>query len=261
MTKPTLIISGASRGLGAATARIAAQIGANVVLTARSMADLGAVAQEINAAGGEALAVPGDVTRAEDCARVVAAAVERFGGVDGLINNAGLIEPIARVADADPAQFEALLRVNVIGPLQLTQAALPHLRAARGRVIHVSSKAGEFPRAAWSAYCASKAALNMLTRVQALEEPDVTAIAFRPGATDTPMQAVIREQGRHRMSDFDHDHFVAKYDQGELFPPEQPGRALAVLALHADPAWSGSNLHWQDEQVAALVARIAPAAE
>ena len=98
----------------------------------------------------------------------------------------------------------------------------------------------------------------MLTQVQAIEEPDVTAIAFRPGATDTPMQAVIRAQGKDRMSDFDHDHFVEKYDQGELFPPEKPGRALAVLALYADPAWSGSVLHWQDEQVSSLVARLAP---
>ncbi len=100
--KSTLLITGASRGLGAAAARIAAGIGANVVLMARSAADLEDVAREIIAAGGTALTVPGDVTHAEDCRRVVAAAVERFGRVDGLINNAGVIEPLARVADADP---------------------------------------------------------------------------------------------------------------------------------------------------------------
>jgi NAD(P)-dependent dehydrogenase (short-subunit alcohol dehydrogenase family) len=258
MDKPTLIISGASRGLGAATARLAASIGANVVLTARSEVDLVAVVQAITAAGGEALAVPGNVIRAADCARIVAAAMERFGSVDGLINNAGLVEPIASLAEVEPAQWEALLRVNLTGPLLLAQAALPHLRAAHGRIMNVSSGAGQNPRAAWGAYCTSKAALNMLTRVLALEEPEVTTIAFRPGATDTPMQAVIRERGKDRMREADHARFVGLYERGELFPPEQPGRALAVLALHADPAWSGEILHWQDQQVVALVARVAP---
>ena len=258
MSNPTLIISGASRGLGATTARIAAEIGANVVLSARSEAELGALAETIQTEGGTALVVPGDVTRAEDCARIVAAAVDRFGGVDGLVNNAGRITPIARLAEVDPAEWETLLRVNLCGPLLLTQAALPHLRAVRGRVINVSSGAAQNPRAAWSAYCTSKAGLNMLTRVLALEEPDIIAIAFRPGAIDTPMQGVIRAQGQ-AMSGPDHARFVGLYERGELFPPEKPGRALAVLALHADPSWSGGVLHWQDERVGSLVARVAPA--
>ena len=150
MSNPTLIISGASRGLGAATARIAAEIGANMVLSARSEAELGALAETIQATGGTALVVPGDVTRVEDCARIVAAAVERFGGVDGLVNNAGRITPIARLAEADPAEWETLLRVNLYGPMLLTQAALPYLRAAHGRVITFPARraASRAPRGA-----------------------------------------------------------------------------------------------------------------
>ena len=101
MTSQTIIITGASRGLGAATARIAAQMDANVVLTARTEDDLRTVAQEIEAAGGRALAVVGDISQAADCQRVVAEAVKAYGQVDALVNNAGVLAPIAPIANGD----------------------------------------------------------------------------------------------------------------------------------------------------------------
>lgn len=257
--KPTLIITGASRGLGAATARIAAGIGANVVLMARSAADLEDVAREIRAAGGTALPVHGDVTHAEDCRRVVAVAVERFGRVDGLINNAGVIEPLARVADADPDVWEALLHVNLIGALRMTCEALPFLRRSQGRIVNVSSGVSLTPRAGFGAYAASKGALNVFTKSLVLEEPRITSVAFRPGPVDTIMQDVIRAAGPARTSDETHAEFMGHKAQGTLLPPEVPGRAMAVLALYATRDIEGELVSWKDERVAALVARYAPA--
>jgi len=261
MHKPTLIITGASRGLGAAAARIAARMGARLVLSARSEADLVALAAEIRAGGGEALAVPGDVTRAEDNARLIAAAVETFGGLDGLINNAGVIEPIARLADADPDAWERLLRVNLIGPLRVTREALPYLRRSQGRIVNVSSGVALTPRAGFGAYAASKAALNLFTKSLVLEEPLITSVAFRPGPVDTAMQDVIRPAGPARMSEEAHAEFMGHKAQGTLLPPEVPGRALAVLALYATREIEGELVSWRDERVAALVARYAPGTE
>ncbi|HEX6304359.1 MAG TPA: SDR family NAD(P)-dependent oxidoreductase, partial [Anaerolineales bacterium] len=185
MTEPTLIITGASRGLGAATAKIAAQLGANVIINARSEEDLAAMAQEIQDSGGRALGVAGDVSRIEDCWRLVNKALRQYGQVDAIINNAGIIDPMATIAESDPHTWKENIAINLLGPVYLTQAALPHLRKQNGRVINVSSGAAVKVVEGWSAYCSAKAALNHFNRILASEEDAITAIAFRPGAIDT----------------------------------------------------------------------------
>ncbi len=256
MIQPTVIITGASRGLGAATARIAAQMGAHVILNARSAIELAAVAQEIVETGGRATAVAGDVSIFTDCEKMVQTALAATGRLDALINNAGLIQPIAPIAEADPEGWAALLRVNLLGPVQLTRLALPHLRTSKGRLIHVSSGAAVNPVPGWGAYCASKAALNHFNQVLAAEEPDIITLTFRPGVVDTAMQAVIRQDGQKGMPAGDHGRFVSLHHKGELLPPEKPGRALAALALHAPAAWSGDFVQWDDARVQALIATI-----
>ncbi len=248
----TVIVTGTSRGLGAAAARILAQMGAQVVLTARSAVPLDALTEEIRAAGGSAFAIAGDITAPNTAQRVVAAAVERFGRVDALINNAGMLTPLARLEDADPEAWLRTLDVNVIGPLLLTRAALPHLRHTKGRVINVSSGAAIKAVTGWGAYCVSKAALNHFNLMLAHEEPDITAIAVRPGKIDTAMQGTLRAEGAGHMDDATHARFVGHFEKGELNPPELPGRATALLALRAPHAWSGAFVAWDDERVAAL---------
>jgi NAD(P)-dependent dehydrogenase (short-subunit alcohol dehydrogenase family) len=255
MTNQTILVTGASRGLGAATARLAAELGANVALMARSADDLEAVAEEIQASGGQALPLVGDVARAADCQRAVAETVERFGNLDAVVNNAGLLGPIAPIAEADPQAWEWNLAVNVLGPFYVTQAALPNLRRRRGRVINVSSGAAVRVFQGWAAYCAAKAALNHFTRVLAEEEPEITAIALSPGTVDTAMQRTIRREGGQGMPAELHARFVRNYEQGALLPPEVPGCALAVLACYAPPAWSSTFLAWNDPRVQSLVVR------
>jgi NAD(P)-dependent dehydrogenase (short-subunit alcohol dehydrogenase family) len=257
MSSQTIIVTGASRGLGAATARIAARMETNVVLTARSEQGLKTVAQQIEEAGGRAFIVVGDLTQAADCQHIVAEAIRAFSQVDGVVNNAAVLTPIAPIAAADPDAWSKNLAVNVLGPFMLAQAALPYLRRSNGRVINVSTGAAVSVVPGWSAYSVSKAALNHLTRALAEEEPAITTIAVRPGVVDTDMQAIIRRQGANGMPPEVYARFVNYHEEGDLLPPEVPGCALAVLALHAPKEWSGTFLSWDNEEVQSLVRRYA----
>lgn len=257
MSSPTIIISGASRGLGAATARTATQMGANVVLMARSADKLEAVAQQVRTAGGHALTLVGDVTRAADCQRVVEQTVAEFGQVDALVNNAGILGPISMIADGDPKAWERNWAVNVLGPVMLTQSALPFLRQSKGRVINISSGAAVGVIPGWAAYCTAKAALNHFSRVLAEEEPSITTVALRPGVVDTEMQATIRREGAKGMPEEVHSRFLRYHTEGELLPPAVPACSVTILALYAPHEWSGGFFSWDDEEVLSLVRQFA----
>ncbi len=144
MSTKTIIITGASRGLGLAIAQDAATLGANVVMFARSADLLAQEAQYIRDAGGAALAVPGDISQLADCQHLVEKTMSNFGRIDSIVHNAGVLEPIAPIAEADPALWQQNLMINLLGPMMLSQAALPYLRQNRGRVIHVSSGASTY---------------------------------------------------------------------------------------------------------------------
>lgn len=256
MANPTVLVTGASRGLGAATARMVGRLGANVALMARSAGALEQVAGEIRGAGGQALVVAGDVSLPEDCWRAVDETLAEFGRLDGLVNNAGILEPIGTLAQADVEGYEENWAVNVLGPLMMTRESIPHLRQSNGRVLNVSSGAAVHAVEGWGAYCLAKGAVNQLTRMIAAEEPDITAISFRPGVVDTEMQATIRSQGDDGMPDEVHNRFVQYHRQGQLLPPRVPGCVLAVLVLHAPAEWSGAFLSWDEEEVRALAERF-----
>jgi NAD(P)-dependent dehydrogenase (short-subunit alcohol dehydrogenase family) len=252
--KQTILITGASRGLGAAAAQAAARLGANVVLAARTLERLEEQAAVVRRLGGEALAVCMDVSREEDCRVLVARAVEQFGRIDGLVNNSGVIEPFGPVSEAQAEDWQYNWRVNLLGPVLLTKFALPYLRQAKGRVINISSGSAENVIGGWGAYSSTKAALNHLSRILAREEADVTVVALKPGIVDTEMQAQIREKGRDRMAENSYQWLSGLHAQGKLLPVESPGKAIACLALFAPPDWSGQLLQWDDPQVQSLVA-------
>ena len=250
---PVVIVTGASRGLGAAIAQGVAELGANVVLTARSQDDLGRQAELIRRMGREALVVVADLSKPQDCRSVVQQAQERFGDLHALVNNGGVLEPIATIARADSQDWQRNWQVNVLAPVLLAQASIPALRMSGGRVLNVSSGAAEKVTPGWAAYSLAKAALNHLTRFLAQEEPEITAIAVRPGVVDTAMQATIRKAGEPAMLAHDYERFVGYHEQGKLLSPHLPGSALACLALFAPHAWSGEFLSWDEERVQALV--------
>jgi NAD(P)-dependent dehydrogenase (short-subunit alcohol dehydrogenase family) len=253
MDKPVVIVAGASRGLGAAIALQAAKFGANLVLAARNLDDLEQLAQRICETGAQVVVVRADVTRTEDCERIVNQAVHHYGRVDALVNNMGMIEPLAPLSGVSAEDWNANLAVNLVGPAILTQIALPHLRQVSGRVVNVSSGAAEKSFPGWGVYCAAKAGLNMLTRVLAEEEPAVTTIAIKPGVVDTGMQATVRAQGKKGMPEESHAFFVSLFEKGKLLPPGVPGRVIAYLALNAPHEWTGECLSWNDEKIKAIL--------
>jgi short-subunit dehydrogenase len=156
-----IVITGASEGIGAALATLAGSHGANVVLAARREAALSEVA---SASGADTLVVAMDVTRREDHARLLAAAVDRFGHVDVWVNNAGrgISKPVLGLTDAD---VDEIMLINVKSVIYAMQAVVPHFQArGTGHLINVSSMLGRIPLATFrSVYCASKHALNALT--------------------------------------------------------------------------------------------------
>jgi NAD(P)-dependent dehydrogenase (short-subunit alcohol dehydrogenase family) len=252
---PVVIVTGASRGLGAATALEAVRMGAAVTLMARGIEGLAATAATIRDLGGQASTTAGDVADYADCVRCLEATLDLFGRVDGLINNAGTLDPLDTTAQADPAAWQRNLQVNVTGPFNLIHAALSEIKRRKGRIVNVSSGAAEVVIQAAGAYCAAKAALNHFTRVLAAEEPRITAVAVRPGVVDTAMQQVLRDQGSGIMPDDQAAYYRDLKINNQLEPPEVPGRALAWLALQAPHAWSGRYMSYDDPDLLAVLDR------
>jgi NAD(P)-dependent dehydrogenase (short-subunit alcohol dehydrogenase family) len=250
---PTIIITGASKGLGAAMAYIAAGRGAQVVLAARSAAALATVQQRIQERGGSVLAVVADVTKADDCRSIVDQALQMYGKIHALVNNAATIEPLDAVADVRLEDWTRHMAVNVFGPLAMSQFAIPHLRRTRGRIVNVTSHGAATAIPGASAYSASKAALNRLSKTLAAEEPDIPVLLLVPGEVDTAMQAVIRDKGKGKTSDEIYQFFLDQHEQGRLLPPETPALAGVALALKAPHAWSGELLEWDDDRVQDLI--------
>ena len=244
-----VILTGASRGLGAATALSLADREAAVCLVARSKKKLLAVEAGILERGGRAMAIQADVADAEACRKIVEKTLERWGRLDALVNNAGVLGPLAYTTDAAPSAWLDTLKVNVMGPYHLARAALPWLRQSTGRIVNVSSGAATTPLAGAGAYCVSKAALNHLTRILAVEEPEVTSVAVRPGVVDTPMQTTLRETAPSVMPKDLADYYQDLKIGGKLEPPDVPGKAIAWLALHAPHAWSGRFLNYDDPEI------------
>ena len=190
-----VVITGASSGLGEATARMLSAHGAVVVLGARRVDRIEALAKELSDAGGKALALQTDVTRAADVQRLVDAAVEKFGRIDVLVNNAGLMpsSPLERLKIAD---WDRMIDVNIKGVLYGIAAALPHMKAQKcGHIVNVSSVAGHRVRAGTAVYSATKHAVRVLTEGlrQEVKPYDIRTTIVSPGAVATELPDSITE--------------------------------------------------------------------
>jgi short-subunit dehydrogenase len=187
------LVTGASRGIGAATATALAANGAHVVLTARKAKDLEAVEEAIHQAGGSATIAPMDLTASDSIARLATAVAERWNKLDILVINAAMLPSLTPVTQIDQKSFNQALTLNVLA----TQVLLANFdallkRSERGRVIGVTSSVGAEPRAYWGAYGASKAAFDNLLGAYAREVENIsnTRVAIvDPGATRTQMRS------------------------------------------------------------------------
>lgn len=244
-----VIVTGASRGLGSAVARWLGKAGAAVTVAARSADDLEATAASVQQYGGRCEIVCADVSDPRACRRIVDRTLARFGRLDALVNNAGILAPLNPLADSEPGEWRHNLAVNLHGPVSLCMAALAPLRARRGRIVNISSGAAERVIQAASAYCTAKAALNHFTRVLAAEEPEITTVALRPGVVDTAMQAALRRQGAQTMPPEQARFYRDLKEHGRLEPPRIPARSVAWLALRAPHEMSGQFLSYDDPAI------------
>jgi len=191
-TGRTVLVTGASSGIGRATALALGAKGANVVLGGRRRDRLDAVAAELKAAGAESATVTGDVREEATGPAWVQAAVERFGGLDGLVNAAGVLGN-GSVMDTPTAEWRRLMDANVDGLFFMTRAAAGPLKARKGAIVNVSSVAGGVrPYPGLAGYCVSKAAVDMLTRCSALDfaPHGVRVNAISPGVVVTELHTV-----------------------------------------------------------------------
>jgi NAD(P)-dependent dehydrogenase (short-subunit alcohol dehydrogenase family) len=212
------LVTGASRGIGAALALELAQAGAHVVAVARTVGGLEELDDRINAAGGTATLVPLDVTDSDGIARLALALNERYGRLDVLVGNAGILGPLSPLDHVEPKDWDKLMAVNVTANWQFIRTMDVLLkRAEAGRAVFLTSGLSWRAQAYTGPYAASKAALNTLVQVYAAETAttNVRVNAFNPGPTRTRMYA----------------SGWPGVDQSTLPPPEEVVKAIVPLCL------------------------------
>ena len=239
----TVIVTGASRGIGADAARAYAAGGAKVVLAARSTSAIEALAAALTDAGHTAVAVACDVASYDAVANCVAQAEAAFGPVDILVNNAGVIEPIGLMAESEPDAWGQVIDINVKGVYHGIRAVLPGMIERGGGVIlTVGSGAAHGPMEGWAHYCTSKAGALMLTRAVHEEAgaAGVVSINLSPGTVATQMQREIKASGINR---------VAELDWSDHIPPEWPARALVWLSGPDGRQFAGEEVSLRDPAI------------
>lgn len=247
MQGKVVVITGASAGIGAAAARAFAAEGARVALLARRGEAVAALAAEI---GDAALGLACDVSDWSAVEAAVAAVRARFGRIDVLVNNAGVVEPIARLAEADPAAWGRTQDINLKGVFHGMKAVIPVMRAqGGGTIITVSSGAAVRALEGWSAYCASKAGALMLTQAAHLEEGPhgIRVLGLSPGTVATEMQVKIKASGINPVSQLAWEDHI---------PPEWPARALVWMCGAAADDWLGRDVSLREEGVRRAVGLI-----
>ncbi len=240
MRGKTVLITGASRGIGAEAGRVFAAAGANVALLARSKDQIEALSAAL---GDNAIALGCDVSDFAQVEQAVADCVARFGGLDVLIGNAGVIEPIFHLSNADPAGWGQAIDINLKGVFYGMRAALPIMRAAGGgSILTISSGAASNPIEAWSHYCASKAGAKMLTECLHLEEAHngIRAMGLSPGTVATDMQRAIKTSGINPVSQLDWDDHI---------PADWPARALLWMCSEDADEFLGAEISLRSEDI------------
>lgn len=238
LTGKGVLITGASRGIGASAAKVFAAAGARVALVSRGEAAIIALAKEI---GDAAMPLAADVASYAEMEGAVNAAAEAFGGLDVLVNNAGVIEPVAHMAASDPDAWGKVIDINLKGVYHGMRAALPRmLEAGGGTVLTVSSGAAHGPVEAWSHYCASKAGAAMLTRTLDKEyrAQGIRAMGLSPGTVATQMQREIKASGINP---------VSQLDWSDHIPPDWPAQALVWMCSAEADQYVGQELSLRDE--------------
>ncbi len=236
LTDKVAIVTGAGRGIGAASARVLAEAGADVVLSARTVEQLDLVAAEVRALGRRALVVPADANDLTQLDALVAATIEEFGGVDIVVNNAGGSMP-RPFLDTSPGYLERAFHFNVTTAFALSKAATPSLLERGGSIVNISSAIGRLRDRGMIAYGTAKAAMTHMTRLLAADlAPKVRVNAVAVGSTATSALDIVLE------NDALHDEMVRRTPLRRLGDPEDIAMAVLYLASPASSWVTGKIL-------------------
>jgi NAD(P)-dependent dehydrogenase (short-subunit alcohol dehydrogenase family) len=241
----TLIVTGASRGIGRALASELAQNGANLVLNARNEKLLEEAATAARGKGVHALTVLGDAAMASNARKMVKAAVG-IGEFAGFIHNAGTAMPGPFLYELPEAMFESVWRSNVLAGYQVARFSYPELRRRKDSlVIFFGSGAAEMNVEGIGAYCLCKAAEEHLARQLAAEAPEITCFVYRPGAVETELQKGVRE-AKGSGAEVLHRVFGEMKEQGTLITPEMTARALVQIIKRDTRRFHGKTATYKD---------------
>jgi len=237
------IVTGASRGIGAATAVALAKGGTRVILMARTDEGLSNTLSIIKNAGGTAKAIVADVCDYDAAVSAVNFTMKNFGQLDILVNNAGVIDPVDCIGDTDPKKWSLCINVNLIGSYNMVRAGLDvFLEQGRGTIVNISSGAAHYALKGWSAYCCAKAGGAMLT--QAIHKEygvsGIRVFGVDPGVADTNMQSVIRSSGFNPIS---------QMPCKDLPHPNHPAKAIAWFCREAPIDLAGQEVSINDKSL------------
>jgi NAD(P)-dependent dehydrogenase (short-subunit alcohol dehydrogenase family) len=228
---PVAVVTGAARGIGAGLAVYLAGRGFRLGLCSRNRPE--------PPPGADVVMAALDVADAPAVDRFADDVVARFGRIDLWVNNAGVLDPVGPLADADPAALERHVATNVLGVMHGTATFARHVRGrpGGGSLVNVSSGAATSPYRGWAAYCASKAAVEMLTEVVGLEEAASGLVAYvvAPGVVDTDMQALIRATPADAFPDVARFHRL--HDEGAFLTPAWVGECIVERCLDPATRW------------------------
>lgn len=243
LSDPVALITGASRGIGAAAARAFADAGFRVALLARNSE---ALAEIVGSIGPAALAIPCDVARWWEVEAAVAATVSTFGRLDVLVNNAGIIAPIGHLEHLTSDSLLPAFEVNVIGLHRMTVACLPLLKQSQGLILNAGTGAATTAMEGWTAYCTSKAAARMMSLMmdKELSPQGVRTVFCGIPPTDTMMQGEIRGAGLNPIS---------QIPQTSLVHPDVPASVLAWIASDAGRGLNEVLVDVRDDRFKAMM--------
>ena len=231
LTNRIALVTGGGRGIGRAISLELAERGARVAVLARSADQVRETAARITGSGGQALALPANLSDPDQVAAALDAIRQRWGAIEVLINNAAIVWPIGPSASTDASQWATSIAINLTAAAGLSFTVLPGMLAQGwGRIVNVSSGIAANPVAMLraNAYVTSKAALeaHTLNLAAELEGTGVTVNVYRPGGVDTAMQAWIRKQDPEKIGAALHQRFAENYQQGTLITPAQSASSL-----------------------------------
>lgn len=245
--KDVYLVTGASSGIGRFLSLELVNSGFSVIALSRASQHLSSLGEELKLVDSNSMVIGCDLSSPSDIAKSCNHILENYQELSGIVHNAGVIDPIKPMSDSEFEDWNYLIQVNLLGVQDVTQRLYQLIDGKKHtRVTTISSGASKYPIGSWSAYCVSKAGLDMWTRCLAEEGKDqnISAISVAPGIVDTNMQVNIRSANPN---DFPlHPHFVDYHESGQLVNPNEVASQLLDLVTNHDMEQTGERFDVRD---------------